>query len=106
MLTAAVVDRTAVAVAIDTVTYYYGGRHRRTFTNKTNFVLRVEVILAKCRRRSMYQQNPTPALGELHNTVIKYVLALRFATARALRACEFILITLECETIWLGLVGS
>ena len=64
MLTAAVVDRTAVAVAIDTVTYYYGGRHRRTFTNKTNFVLRVEVILAKCRRRSMYQQNPTPALGE------------------------------------------
>ena len=65
MLTAAVVDRTAVAVAIDTVTYYYGGRHRRTFTNKTNFVLRVEVILAKCRRRSMYQQNPTPALGVL-----------------------------------------
>ena len=67
MLTAAVVDRTAVAVAIDTVTYYYGGRHRRTFTNKTNFVLRVEVILAKCRRRSMYRQNPTPALGEVHN---------------------------------------
>ena len=63
MLTAAVDDRTAVAVAIDTVTYYYGGRHRRTFTNKINFVLRVEVILAKCRRRSMYQQNPTPALG-------------------------------------------
>lgn len=58
MLTAAVVDRTAVAVAIDTVTYYYGGRHRRTFTNKTNFVLRVEVILAKCRRRSMYHKIP------------------------------------------------
>ena len=78
MLTAAVVDRTAVAVAIDTVTYYYGGRHRRTFTNKTNFVLRVEVILAKCRRRSMYQQNPTPALGDHEKwigIIIKHVIS-------------------------------
>ena len=37
--------------------------------------------------------------------VFLVLLALRFATARALRACEFILITLESETIWLGLVG-